>query len=320
MEERRITPRWWTREEGDAVRCTLCFRGCTLRSGAAGFCGVRLNARGTLVSPWLGRFCARAVDPIEKKPLAHWRPGTLIYSLGSVGCTMACPFCQNHEIAHPERPEALSRAAAALRPEELALEVRNLGLSSVAFTYNEPTLQAEYILEASPLLRENGIAVVLVTNGVMSEPVASELLTCTDAANVDLKAFDTERYRRLGGSLNSVKANIASWMRGGVHVELTHLVVPGLVDTGEGFDAMTDWIAAQSPSVPLHLSRSFPRLAPLRTADGHGAPVLPGRPGAGKAAACPPGERALTRFYESPMSPRISLTSRCRSTAAARAS
>ena len=193
MEERRITPRWWTREEGDAVRCTLCFRGCTLRSGAAGFCGVRLNARGTLVSPWLGRFCARAVDPIEKKPLAHWRPGTLIYSLGSVGCTMACPFCQNHEIAHPERPEALSRAAAALRPEELALEVRNLGLSSVAFTYNEPTLQAEYILEAAPLLRENGIAVVLVTNGVMSEPAAMELLTCTDAANVDLKAFDTER-------------------------------------------------------------------------------------------------------------------------------
>ena len=258
MEERRITPRWWTREEGDVVRCTLCFRGCTLRSGAAGFCGVRLNARGTLVSPWLGRFCARAVDPIEKKPLAHWRPGTLIYSLGSVGCTMACPFCQNYLIAHPERPEALSRAAAALRPEALALEVRNLGLSSVAFTYNEPTLQAEYILEAAPLLRENGIAVVLVTNGVMSEPAAMELLSCTDAANVDLKAFDTERYRRLGGSLDAVKANIASWVRGGVHVELTHLVVPGLVDTGEGFDAMTDWIAALSPSVPLHLSRCFP--------------------------------------------------------------
>ena len=223
-----------------------------------GFCGVRLNVRGTLVSPWLGRFCARAVDPVEKKPLAHWRPGTLIYSLGSVGCTMACPFCQNHEIAHPERPEALSRAAAALRPEELVLEIRNLGLSSVAFTYNEPTLQAEYILEAAPLLRENGIAVVLVTNGVMSGPVASELLTCTDAANVDLKTFDAERYRRLGGALDAVKSNIAAWVRGGVHVELTHLVVPGLVDTGEGFDAMTDWIAALSPSVPLHLSRCFP--------------------------------------------------------------
>ena len=257
MEERRIAPRWWTRQEGDAVRCALCFRGCTLRNGMAGFCGVRLDVRGTLVSPWLGRFCARAVDPIEKKPLAHWRSGTLIYSLGSVGCTMACPFCQNHEIARPECP-ALLRAAAILWPEDLVLEVRNLGLSSVAFTYNEPTLQAEYILEAAPLLKENGIAVVLVTNGVMSEPVASELLTCTDAANVDLKAFDEERYRRLGGSLDTVKANIAAWVRGGMHVELTHLVVPGLVDPGEGFDAMTDWIAALSPSIPLHLSRCFP--------------------------------------------------------------
>ena len=102
------------------------------------------------------------------------------------------------------------------------------------------------------------IAVVLVTNGVMSEPAAMELLTCTDAANVDLKAFDTERYRRLGGSLDAVKANIASWVRGGVHVELTHLVVPGLVDPGEGFDAMTGWIASLSPSIPLHLSRCFP--------------------------------------------------------------
>ena len=136
-----------------------------------------LNARGTLVFLWLGRFCARAVDPIEKKPLAHWRPGTLIYSLGSVGCTMACPFCQNHEIAHPERPEALSRAAAALRPEELALEVRNLGLSSVAFTYNEPTLQAEYIpgpADTIPLLiRElesltDGIDLILLTQSFFS--------------------------------------------------------------------------------------------------------------------------------------------------------
>ena len=258
MEETRVAPQWWTRREGGAVRCSLCFRGCTLAPGATGFCGVRANRGGALVSPWLGRFCARAVDPVEKKPLALWRPGTRIYSLGSAGCTLAGPFGQNHEIAHPERPEALFQRTISLTPEALVQEVRSLGLPSVAFTYNEPTLQAEYVLEAAPLLRESGIAVVLVTNGAMDPQVAAELLPWTDAANVDLKAFDAERYRRLGGSLDAVKANIAAWVRGGVHVELTHLVVPGLVDPGEGFDAMTDWIASLSPSLPLHLSRCFP--------------------------------------------------------------
>lgn len=258
MEEARITPRWWMPQEGGTVSCGLCFRGCVLQPGATGFCGVRTNVRGALVSPWLGRFCARAVDPVEKKPLALWRPGTLIYSLGSAGCTMACPFCQNHEIAHPEHPEALFRRAMGLTPEALVREIRSLGLTSVAFTYNEPTLQAEYILEAAPLLGENDIALVLVTNGAMAESAAAELLPWMAAANVDLKAFDAERYRRLGGSLDAVKANIAAWVRGGVHVELTHLVVPGIVDPGEGFDAMTDWVASLSAAIPLHLSRCFP--------------------------------------------------------------
>lgn len=258
MEETRIAPRWWSGQEGDRVHCALCFRGCILPPGAAGFCGVRANRDGALVSPWLGRFCSRAVDPVEKKPLARWRAGTLIYSLGSAGCTMACPFCQNHGIAHPERPEALFQRTIGLTPEALVQEVRSLGLPSVAFTYNEPTLQAEYILEAAPLLQESGIAVVLVTNGAMDPQVAAELLTWMDAANVDLKAFGAERYRRLGGSLDIVKANIAAWVRGGVHVELTHLVVPGIVDPGEEFDAMTDWIASLSPSLTLHLSRCFP--------------------------------------------------------------
>lgn len=258
MERNGIVPRWWTQDEEGTVHCWLCFRGCTLLPGRVGFCGVRANRSGTLVSPWLGRFCSRAVDPVEKKPLAHWRPGTLIYSLGSAGCTMACPFCQNHEIAHPERPEGLLQRTLLLSPEELAREVRKLGIPSVAFTYNEPTLQAEYILTAAPLLKENGIALVLVTNGAMSGQVAAELQPWTDAANIDLKSFDPQQYKSLGGSLEVVKANIATWVRGGVHVELTHLVVPGFVDAEEGFDAMTDWIASLSPSIPLHLSRYFP--------------------------------------------------------------
>ena len=256
----RMEARWWRREDGEtngAVSCGLCFRGCRLAEGAAGACGVRFNRGGVLVSPWLGRFPARAVDPIEKKPLAHWRPGSRIYSLGGVGCTMDCPFCQNHHIARPgvcRAPEAVP----ALSPEDLVREVRALGLEAVALTYNEPTLQAEYVLAAAPLLREAGVATVLVTNGAMSREVAVELAPWVDAANVDLKAFTPEAYRRLGGDLETVKDNIAAWVRGGPHVELTCLVVPGISDDAGAFAAMVEWIAALSPGIPLHITRYFP--------------------------------------------------------------
>ncbi len=265
---RGTAARWWSQDEKGVVTCGLCFRGCRLSERAAGACGVRFSLEGKLVSPWLGRFVSRAVDPIEKKPLAHWRPGSFIYSLGSVGCTMDCPFCQNHTIARPD-PRVFQSFSSVpfLPPEELVSEVTELGLTSVAFTYNEPTLQAEYLLEAAPILREAGIALVLVTNGALSEESARDLLPWVDAANIDLKAFTPEGYRRLGGDLEAVKATITAWVRGGVHVELTNLVVPGLNDGlgGQGapgddaFAEMVDWIAALSPDIPLHISRYFPR-------------------------------------------------------------
>jgi len=263
-----LSARWWAQDEKDAVTCGLCFRGCRLSEGAAGAigpfpagaCGVRFNVKGKLVSPWLGRFVSCAVDPIEKKPLSHWRAGSFIYSLGSVGCTMDCPFCQNHTIARPGRHVFRSFGSVPfLPPEALVREVRELGLESVAFTYNEPTLQAEYVLEAAPLLREAGIALVLVTNGALSPAAARDLLPWVDAANIDLKAFTPEGYRRLGGDLEAVKGTITAWVQGGVHVELTNLVVPKLTDDRESFAAMVDWIAALSPDIPLHISRYFPR-------------------------------------------------------------
>ena len=255
-----LSARWWAQDEKDAVTCGLCFRGCRLSEGASGACGVRFNMKGRLVSPWLGRFVSCAVDPIEKKPLAHWRPGTFIYSLGSVGCTMDCPFCQNHTIARPDRRVFQSfNSVPFLPPEKLVREVRELGLASAALTYNEPTLQAEYVLEAAPLLREAGIALVLVTHGALSQKAAHDLLPWVDAANIDLKAFTPEGYRRLGGDLEAVKTTITAWGQGGVHVELTNLVVPGLNDDRDVFAAMVDWIAALSPDIPLHISRCFPR-------------------------------------------------------------
>ena len=258
-----MNARWWEKHEDGRVICGLCFRGCRIAEGAAGACGVRFNADGELISPWLGRFCAEAVDPIEKKPLAHWRPGSFIYSLGSVGCTMDCPFCQNWEIAR-SGPRVCGNYAAVpeLPPNVLIERIRELGLDSVALTYNEPTLQAEYVLEAAPLLREAGIALVLVTNGAMSKEVSDALIPCVGsdgAANIDIKAFTAEGYKKLGGDLETVKDNIAAWVRGDVHVELTHLVVPGINDDTESFAAMVEWVAAISADIPLHISRYFPR-------------------------------------------------------------
>ena len=253
---------FWKSIEGGNVSCSLCFHHCIIKDGYSGVCGVRFNVNGTLISPYLGKFCACAVDPVEKKPLHHWRPGSRIYSLGSLGCNMCCPFCQNHHIAAPsDQTHRKVMYFPELSPEELVLDIKELGLKSIAFTYNEPTMQTEYICSSAPLLREAGIALVLVTNGAMSTESARELISCmgTDgAANIDLKAFDPKTYRRLGGNLETVKANITAFVRSGLHVELTNLVVPGINDSKELFCNMVEWIASISPSIPLHITRYFP--------------------------------------------------------------
>lgn len=252
---------WWTKND-NSISCSLCFRGCNITPGNSGKCGVRFNENGTLVSPWLGRFCACAVDPVEKKPLFHWNPGSFIYSLGSVGCTMDCPFCQNHRIARPDKNvyDKFSSVPEIL-PHELAENVKGLGLNLVAFTYNEPSLQAEYICEAVPVLHEAGIAVALVTNGAMSHEVTADLLKClgkNDAANIDIKAFNPDTYRKIGGDIETVKSNIKTFIGAGIHVELTNLIVPGLNDDAEEFSDMVRWVASISPEIPLHITRYFP--------------------------------------------------------------
>jgi pyruvate formate lyase activating enzyme len=167
---------------------------------------------------------------------------------------MRCPFCQNHHIAQPGQSVPLKD----LEYRHLAGTVRKLGLSAVAYTYNEPALQAEYILAAAPLLREAGIATVLVTNGTFSRELVRELAPWVDAANVDLKTFSPRAYATLGGSLDVVRENIVFLAEAGVHVELTTLVVPGVSDAEEDFLRAVDWIAGLSPDLPLHISRYFP--------------------------------------------------------------
>ena len=243
----------------NAARCDLCFHACLVPAGGTGYCRVRRYDGHVLTSPYLGKFCSAAVDPIEKKPLYYWRPGSFIYSLGSIGCNMRCPFCQNHSIAQPDfRSPSRLPGLAELSPRTLAAKVRELGLTSVAYTYNEPALQAEYILEAAPLLREAGIATVLVSNGMFSKALLRDLAPWVDAANIDVKSFNGRVYAGMGGSLETVMATVPFLVEAGVHVELTNLVVPGLTDSPDEFAAMVEWIASISPAIPLHISRYFP--------------------------------------------------------------
>jgi len=256
-----LDARWWQateHSEEPAVACDLCPHACIITEGRTGYCKARSNEGGKLVSTYLGRFTSIAVDPIEKKPLYHWRPGTQIFSLGSIGCTMRCPFCQNCGIAQPSEGSLKRLPLKEISIQALVGKCRELGVKAVAYTYNEPALQAEYIITAVPILREAGIATVLVSNGMYSESLLRDLAPVVDAANIDVKSFNADVYAKMGGSLDTVKRTVAGLLDAGVHVEVTTLVVPGISDSPEEFVQETMWLAGISPNIPLHISRYRP--------------------------------------------------------------
>ena len=250
---------------GQAV-CDVCPHHCRISEGKIGRCRARGVRNGKVISLNYGIATSLALDPIEKKPLARFRPGSRILSYGSYGCNLNCPFCQNWEISmsdgsgyQPEEknfnripPEMLAEAAEQLR------EKGNIG---VAFTYNEPLISYEYVLDTARLLREKNLSVVLVTNGCVSENTADAVLPYVDALNIDLKSFREDIYRKtLGGDLEAVKRFIrkASEL---CHVELTSLIVPGMNDTEDEICQMVRWIASlpNGKEIPLHITRFFPR-------------------------------------------------------------
>ncbi len=239
--------------------CNLCPHHCTLAEGQVGFCRTRHNEGGQIKSLNYGRVTSLAIDPIEKKPLYHFYPGSVILSLGSFGCNMACPFCQNHTISQGGEQEVRWQ----ISPEqlvELAQETsQQHGSIGVAFTYNEPLLSYEYLRDTLPLLHQAGQKAVLVTNGQVEEEPLRELLPYVDAMNIDLKTFADKTYAKLGGSLQAAQRTIQMAAEAGVHVEVTTLVVPGISDDINEFCAEVDWLASVNREIPLHLSRYFPR-------------------------------------------------------------
>ena len=238
--------------------CGFCFHHCSLDEGQTGFCRARMNRGGTIVPLNYGKVVSLALDPIEKKPLRRFHSGSTILSVGSFGCNLRCPFCQNHEIsmagdgalrAEEISPEALAALAEELKPR---------GNVGVAYTYNEPLIGYEYVRDCAEAVHARGMLNVLVTNGTIGEAPWRALLPLIDAANIDLKGFTAAWYKRLGGDLETVKRSI-TLAAAQCHVEVTTLLIPGENDGEDEIRAMTRWLADIDPDIPLHLSRFFPR-------------------------------------------------------------
>ena len=240
-----------------SISCELCFHHCKLDEGQTGVCRARANRGGQIVPLNYGKLTALALDPIEKKPLRRFHSGAMVLSVGSFGCNLRCPFCQNAEIAAAGE-EILTRDCP---PETLAreaLRLRSRGNIGVAYTYNEPLVGYEYVRDCATLVRKAGMVNVLVTNGTIEEDPWRALLPLIDAVNIDLKGFTEKWYRTLGGDLETVKRSIML-AAGHCHVEVTTLIVPGENDSEEEMRALSGWLASVSPDIPLHVSRFFPR-------------------------------------------------------------
>lgn len=238
------------------AQCVLCPHRCIMAVGKAGICRARKNDDGKVVSLTYNKFTSIGVDPIEKKPLYHFYPGSQILSVGTFGCNFRCSFCQNWEISQAAVDEIPVSEMTSQTALELARKNRSIG---IAYTYNEPLINFEWVRETSEIFQNANLKNVLVTNGYINEPPLKELIPFIDAANVDIKFFNEAVHKRMtNGSLEPVKKTIELLVKNKVHVELTNLIIPGENDKGTEIDQMARWVAGLNKSIPLHFSRYFP--------------------------------------------------------------
>lgn len=245
--------------------CDVCFRHCKIEEGASGFCGGRTCRNGQTVAANYGKLTSIALDPIEKKPLKMFRPGSNVLSLGSYGCNLRCPFCQNSSISWSQKAFECKEKAEYYSPEEIvqtALSLRGRGNIGVAFTYNEPLIGYEFVRDTAKLAKQAGLENVLVTNGTATPKVFDEISPYIDAMNIDLKAFTASFYKDfLDGDFQMTKDFIAAAVQV-CHVELTTLIIPGENDSEQEMHELSSWVAALekqcNKKVPLHITRFFP--------------------------------------------------------------
>ena len=241
--------------------CEVCFRHCKLDEGAIGFCGARVCRDGRVVADNYGYVTSLALDPIEKKPLNRFFPGSRILSVGSYGCNLRCPFCQNSEISWGKEVALYREDARFIEPEELvniALRYQDIGNIGIAFTYNEPLVGYEFVLDTAKLSHEKGLKNVIVSNGTAKTDILRQIAPYIDAMNIDLKCFDADIYKNtLGGDFAMTKSFIEEAAKTS-HVELTTLIVPGINDSEDMMREEAEWIASISDEIPLHVSRFHP--------------------------------------------------------------
>lgn len=247
---------YYKKENDRTVQCQLCPHHCHIQDGKTGFCRTRKNEDGTLLALNYGQCTALALDPIEKKPLYHFHPGSQILSAGSWGCNLTCSFCQNWRISQgtPSWQELSPRKAT-----EAACSLQGRGNIGIAYTYNEPSVTYEWIYETAPLIHEAGLYNVMVTNGYIEETPLQSLLPYMDAWNIDLKSWNDDFYRQIcQGTISPVLRTIEKTAAVS-HVEITCLILPGINDSPSDMDSLASWLASIRPDIPLHITRYFPR-------------------------------------------------------------
>lgn len=238
--------------------CNICPHHCAIEEGKTGFCRARANINGKIVCENYGKITSIALDPVEKKPFMHFYKGRNILSVGSYGCNFKCAFCQNSDISMADKNTQTTKNVS---PHELihyAIESKSDGNIGIAYTYNEPLVGYEFVLDCSKLVKQQGLKNVVVTNGYICKEPLAELLYYIDAMNIDLKAFSESFYKKVGGDLETVKATIHHAAKR-CHVEVTTLIIPGENDSEEEMKSLSSWLASVNPEIPLHITRFFPR-------------------------------------------------------------